>query len=600
MNLKNKLILLLLISGSILILLLYIAYRFTLHPSQEKQKGIFVDKLEKRLRIALAVEEKNIALLSANWADWESLALYVKSPSPEFEAEVFTDEIFNEDMIDVALVVPVKGDILFCKGYKNSEFLGPEHMKLSSVIDRIRSHIERQPKTMTAVISSGAGPVMIAAAPILGSESSKRLLGILLLGRFIDRKMMTNISAYTMEVVQSLDVEPGQLKDFYSRNMQGKDLFYKEDGETLKVYHLLKDINDEPAVVLVTSSDNEIFRVMNRHVIALVAFSLIAVVFLGVRIYFSIDKHIVKRVLTISRSMSKIEGLKDLSRRINKDNKSDEISRLVTDINIMLDKLEQEKTSREIAERSMITQGKLASIGRLASCIGHEVNNPLLAISNSIQVIKKLSRSKSTVFKEAIEISESELHRIRDIISSLLDFQRDHKKKLSQVDVKEVILKSLGVLEWSKKLGKTRVIRSLDDHCFVCGSPDRLKQVFINFIVNAVEAMENTTTEPLLQIDAKCSADRDFVEIHIADNGPGIPDEIKGHLFEPFVSTKETKGVGLGLYISYKIIDNHQGEIVYNDQYEKGAHFIIKLPVSSNSETCMERRKPLQSVAVER
>jgi C4-dicarboxylate-specific signal transduction histidine kinase len=255
----------------------------------------------------------------------------------------------------------------------------------------------------------------------------------------------------------------------------------------------------------------------------------------------------------------------------------------------MLDNLENEKVKRENAERTMITQGKLVSIGRLASCISHEINNPLLAIGNSVQVIKKISRSKSSLFKDALEMCESEIERISDIISSLLDFHRLEKDEFTHLEVKEIIQKSLDVLKWCKKLGTVKIIQKMENNCLVNGSSAKLKQVFINFILNAAEALESdkqgnesqygtNQTDGTLRIEVKHNKRENVVQIHFLDNGPGIPEEVKGHLFEPFVSTKETKGVGLGLYVSYKIIGNHKGEIIYNKNYKKGTHFIIKLP----------------------
>jgi signal transduction histidine kinase len=584
MSLKNKLIFLFIISGSILILLLYIAFQLTLRPSQKEQKLIFVEKLKNRMRIALAVEEKSIKLLGANWADWDSMTNYVENPSPEFEADVFPREIFNEDLMDIVLVTRVDEGILYYKGYKNKWFLDLGDMNIIRDINKIRALVKRKPTAIHAVIASGGGPVMMVATPIMAGTGNKRLAGILFLGRFIDKNMLKKVSDITMENVLALDMDEQQLNDFYYNRMLGKELYYEDEKDKLTVYYILKDINRKPAMILYTTSDNEIFLVINRHVIALVIFILSSIVFLGLRLYLSIDRHIVKRVLNISSTMGKIEGLKDLSRRISMEESSDEIGHLVTDINVMLDRLESEKKSREIAERSMITQGKLASIGRLASCIGHEVNNPLLAISNSIQVIKKISRSKSEIFKEALEISESELDRIRDIISSLLDFHRYQKEVYTDIDVVEVLSQSLNVLAWSKKLGHTNVVQRMSQACIICGSPARLKQVFMNFIVNAVEAMENIAAEPNLEIRVNYSADQNFVEVHFMDNGPGIPEDIKRHLFEPFVSTKEIKGVGLGLYISYKIINNHRGEIFLDDEYPLGTHFIIKLPAQINGE----------------
>lgn len=594
MTLKQKMVLSLIITGGILVLLFYTAFHVTIRPSLEGQKAIYIETLKKKIRIALSIEKKNIAIHCNNWANWEGMAHYVKSPSHEFETEVFPDMIFHEDIMDVVLVVnvaddPSKEEILFYKGYKDNNFLDFNQMGIHNEIRQIKDSIKRRPADIRTLFNSGVGPLIVVANPIISVEKFKKVAGVLILGRFIDEKMQAKISRYTMEKISSLSLDPKTLDDIYTRHMKGKDLFYRENNDNLDIYYLLKDIHQRPAMILYTQVNNQLFRGVYQHFIIFILITILSIIFLGLMLYYFIQKHIIIRMQDISKTMDKIESLDDLSRRIKIDKKIDEISQLVSSINLMLDKLDIEKVKRENAERTMITQGKLVSIGRLASCIGHEINNPLLAIANSLQVIKKISRSKSSLFKDALEICEAEIERISDIISSLLDFHRLEKEEFTYLEVQEIIQKSLDVLKWSKKLGSVKIIPKIENNCLVYGSSAKLKQVFINFILNAAEAMESADrgnksqagtkdTDNTLRIEAKNNKGKNVVEIHFIDNGPGIPEEVKGHLFEPFVSTKEAKGVGLGLYVSYKIIDNHKGEIIYNNNYKNGTHFIIKLP----------------------
>lgn len=594
MTLKQKMVLSLIVSGSILIALFYTAFHVTICTSLEDQKLIFIEMLKHKIRIALSIEKKNITIHCCSRGNRKSMAHYVKNPSREFETEVFPDMIFHEDIMDVVLVVKLalktsKEEILFYKGYKGKKFLNFNQMRINNEIQKITDSIKRKPTVISTLLNSSAGPLIVAANPITSSEKLKKVIGVLILGRFIDEKMLGKISRYTLEEISTFSIDPKAVDNFYSRQMKKNDLFYRETSDNLDVFYLLKDIHQRPAMILYTQVNNQLFRVVNQHFISFIVISALSILFLVLLLYYSIKKHIFIRMQDISNTMDKIESLEDLSRRIKMDKKYDEISHLISSINLMLDKLENEKVKRENAERTMITQGKLVSIGRLASGISHEINNPLLAIGNSLQVIKKISRSKSSLFKDALEICESEILRISDIISSLLDFHRLGKDKFTPLEVKEIILKSLDVLKWGKKLGSVKVIQKMSNNCFVYGSSAKLKQVFINFILNAAEAMESAKqstesqdrtndTDGTLRIEVKNNLGQNVVEIHFLDNGPGIPEEVKDHLFEPFVSTKEAKGVGLGLYVSYKIIDNHKGEIIYNNNCKKGTHFIITLP----------------------
>ena len=120
--------------------------------------------------------------------------------------------------------------------------------------------------------------------------------------------------------------------------------------------------------------------------------------------------------------------------------------------------------------------------------------------------------------------------------------------------------------------------------------------MFINFISNAAEAVASQGDEneggkmEKIRIQALLTEGpaRRCAEVHFIDNGPGLSDNVKSSLFEPFVTTKDDKGVGLGLYISYKIVGNHGGEIVYDEDYKAGAHFIIRLPLDRRKEERIE------------
>jgi len=585
MNIKKKFTLLLIVCGIVLIGVFHLAFIMIVRPSLEDQKILFIKNFKEKIKSAMDMEEQSIAILSSNWSEWGSLARYLESPSAEFELNNFSSDIF--DMIDLLIVANYQKDYLFARGYKDKKFFEMNQLHISEKIEEIKWEIKRKPNRITGIITSGIGPILIVAQPIITGEQLKRVTGVTVMGQCIDQQMIDKITTNVSDKVNTFSNDPSKIMDFYTNQMGAKDLHYVEQEDSLTLYYLIRDRDQKPAAIFYSSSDNKIFKIVNQHSRRFLLITFVCVILFGLLLYVAIETQIIRRITRISNTMKEIEGLEDLSKRISTDKKKDEIEYLVSNFNSMLDKLEQEKIKRENAEKAMIMNGKLASIGRLASSIGHEVNNPLLAISNSIQVIKKISKSKASLFHEAIEISESEISRIRELISSLLDFHRLGKEEFSLLDVSQVITKTLDVLRWSKKLGETSIVEELDKDAWILGSADKLKQVFINFVANAVEAMEslNRVEKGVLQIKVKKSATSNFIEVHFFDDGPGIPENIKATLFEPFVSTKGVKGVGLGLYISYKIIDTHHGEIIYDETYKEGTHFIIKLPKGKRNES---------------
>jgi signal transduction histidine kinase len=521
-------------------------------PSLSDQKEIYIKKLHKKIRVALAIEEEKIGILCKDWSDWDSLVRYLKYPGEEreFKTTALPDAMFTDGMVDLVVILDPGEKILLFKNYRPDKgFVGLKATGIRREIIKIHRRTRRKPGAVKGTINTPYAPIMFVANPIMDRNYSHRREGTLIMGRCVDQRMLQRFSSYTVEKIQSLDFDQQQLIDFCSKHMkEKKDVHYLETEEKITVFHLLKDINKNPAMLLYTETDNRLFRVMSRHLVSFILITVSLIFSLGLMLYISIDKYLLKRMLAISEQMKKIEGFSALSIRIYTDNKNDEVSYLISDINHSLDRLEQEKIKRENAEKTMIKQGKLASIGRLTSSIAHEISNPLMAISSSVQVIKKVWRGKNqddpALVREAVEISESEVERIRDIISGLLDFHRLDKEGFSMVNLKDLVLQSMSILNWSKKLDAIEITTELEEDLFIYCSPVKLKQVLINFM----------------------------------DDGPGLPPEVRKSLFEPFVTTKEDKGVGLGLYISYKIIELHDGEIIHNEHYKQGTHFMIRLP----------------------
>ncbi|MGE5340769.1 MAG: ATP-binding protein [Candidatus Omnitrophota bacterium] len=592
MSLKTKLTLLIIICSLAMILTFRFMFELIVQPSLEKQKIIFIQNTKDKIGLALTNEKDIISHFCDQVLKLEDIPHYIQYPSREFENDMFPDEIIDSKaFVDLVAVTNLQNNYLFFKSCDWSsdkkKFVTVSELGIGKAIRKIKDNIRGYPAKDSGIISSTRGAILYVAEPIFSKQQVKKTIGVLIMGRFFNHYTTKRIQGFTASPIAANAFFPGKSKEKkYIRVATNNDLYYKDDPDKLYIYYSLNNIFNNPAVTVITSNDNKIFLEIQEKTTAFLFVTFASLILFGLMLYLAVDTQIVKRVLKVSGTMKEIEGLEDLSKRITGYGRKDEIAYLAANFNAMLDKLEQEKINRENVEKIMIINSKMASIGRLASCMGHEINNPLLSISNSIQVLKKIGCNDPDVFQEVIEISESEVARIREIIASLLDFQRLEGEEFTQVKVSDIMRKSIDILRLSKKLGNTRIIPNFDDPFPVFGSPVKLEQVFIHFILNAVEAMENMTGDRhlpcdlMIEIKAYTEKESDhFVEIRFQDNGPGVPEEIKKTLFEPFVSTKGIKGVGLGLYLSYKIIRNHNGEIIYDETYKQGAHFIIKLPI---------------------
>ena len=344
----------------------------------------------------------------------------------------------------------------------------------------------------------------------------------------------------------------------------------------LSVYHILK-VNG-------LDSNSE------QHVLYFVFAVLFFLSLSGILLYFFIDRAINFRIIKISQSMKNIQGLEDLSIRIPEDSHKDEISSLITALNETLDKLESEKDARKKLEKTLITQEKLTSIGRVSSNIIHEINNPVLCISNCLKVLNKHKLNRSTDVKEALNIAEGEINGIRNIINGLLDFHRINNGTFIPISLNDIIQESLNLLKWGDNKQPGKIITRLQDDFYVMASKGELKQVIINLILNALEALDGKNGK--VHIETSRAVDPNFVELHIFDNGPGVSPDIKDRIFEPFATTKEDKGIGLGLYIVYNLVKDLSGSIIYDDSFKEGAHFRVKLPLVEKEKSAANKTQP--------
>ena len=330
-----------------------------------------------------------------------------------------------------------------------------------------------------------------------------------------------------------------------------------------------------------------------------VVYSFFGIGVLGVGIvvllYFFITSGITRPLREMAAATGKIaEG--DLSIELSSKSK-DEIGRLAQSFNHMLMRLKQarkeledygrvleekvEERTRELTQMQdhLIQSEKLASMGQLSASIAHEVNNPLSgALIYNQLIAKKISRGEFD--REAIlnylSKMEHELSRSTKLIRSLLDFSVQSEPKFKEVNVNEVLNRALelGIHAGSKE--NTRVEKDLQPLPTFMVDPDQLEQVFVNLIMNALQAMPAGG-----KLTLRTFLENRELKIAVRDTGCGIPPENLTKIFTPFFSTKkEVKGVGLGLSVSYGIIQGLKGRIEVESKVGEGTTFTVCLPIT--------------------
>jgi signal transduction histidine kinase len=221
-----------------------------------------------------------------------------------------------------------------------------------------------------------------------------------------------------------------------------------------------------------------------------------------------------------------------------------------------------------------IQADKLSSLGRMAAGIAHEINNPLSGILlYSSNLAKKVPETGP--LKKGLEVIIHETMRCRGIIQDLLEFSRQREPVTALADLNGVINKALSILANEFRINRITLEESLSDHIpNVLIDVNQIEQVFINFFMNAIEAVQGQG-----QVSVRSFRDEDDqgVVVEIQDSGIGIPQEHLEKIFEPFFSTKP-KGTGLGLAVNYGIIQKHRGQIRVSSQPGRGTTMTIRLP----------------------
>ena len=214
--------------------------------------------------------------------------------------------------------------------------------------------------------------------------------------------------------------------------------------------------------------------------------------------------------------------------------------------------------------RKMYRADRLATLGQLAAGAAHEIRNPLTSIRSTIQYFKKdfKDQTKAKMFDGIIE----EVDRINKIIEGLLSFSKPTKPEIEQVDLEKLLNQTFNLVSTTTDKRKIEMNLSFNvDEKFIRADPSQLKQVFLNLIMNSIEAMKdggiiNIVTELKRRVIQLIPESRYSFYISFQDTGEGIPRENLEHLFDPFFTTKKD-GTGLGLSICYSIIHQHQGDI---------------------------------------
>jgi two-component system NtrC family sensor kinase len=245
-------------------------------------------------------------------------------------------------------------------------------------------------------------------------------------------------------------------------------------------------------------------------------------------------------------------------------------------------KVEERTAELKATQSQLLHSGKLAAVGALAATVAHEINNPLTGVYTYIKLMeRKIGQGQYGTedvekYKGYLDTMRREVERTTAIVQNLLDFTRPKEPVRKRLDLVKVVEESLSLIRNKLSLNNVEVVNLMKPLPEILADPAHMKQVFLNLLINACEAMEKGGT---LTIRSECSEGENTATVAVRDTGVGIGPENLARIFDPFFSTKE-KGTGLGLSVVNGIVTRHNGKVEVDSIPGKGTEVRVTLPIT--------------------
>ncbi len=254
------------------------------------------------------------------------------------------------------------------------------------------------------------------------------------------------------------------------------------------------------------------------------------------------------------------------------------VEELLAHINSLSTENERLEKRLKASQAQLVQSGKMAAVGQLAAGVAHEVNNPLQIILSRVQLLMIRHQEKDGLVTD-LRLIESNVKRISRIIRSLLDFARHNsgEEEHKEIDLVYLVNQTLNLMHHLLEKGKVdaRIHVEGEQASRIAGNTGEMEQVFLNLIINALQAMPEEGGD--LEIDIDRTDDQ--VVVRLQDSGEGIPEENLPRIFDPFFTTREESGgTGLGLSIIFGIVEKHNGRIEVDSDVGQGTTFTLSFP----------------------
>jgi two-component system NtrC family sensor kinase len=452
-----------------------------------------------------------------------------------------------------------------------------------------------------------AGMVLMSAVPVF--DKDEKLIGVVYAGVLLnhDYTIVDEVKQTVFQGVVYKDKDIGTATIFQD-DVRISTNVYGEDGERAVGTRVAKDVYEQVVVkgeqylgrayvvnnwyiaayepirgyngdilgiLYVGILEQKYTDIKNQTMQAFLVITFVGVV-ISIFIALYISRRISKSVGTLAKASKQLAG-GNLETRVARTS-NDELGDLADNFNFMANALrERDDKLKEYAKKKIMESERLALIGQLSANVAHELNNPLQGIVTYSNLLLEGEACNEETRSSAEKIA-IQANRCRDIIRGLLDFSRHRNPDKTLCSVNNLLRRCVSLVDRQTIFHNIEIVMNLDESDpLVVVDPSQVERVFLNLIINAADAMDNSGTLTLITGQDKAMK---CVEIKVRDTGHGISEENMEKIFDPFFTTKETgHGVGLGLAISFGIVNEHNGAINVESESGKGTTFTVSFPL---------------------
>jgi len=575
MNIRKKTLIVIIITFIFLIILLYIISRVILLGGFIDLEKKTVTRNVERAVNALQDEYLSLAAITGDWAPWDETYKFIEDLNKSYINDNLNKSTLVNLRVNLIFFIDSSGEMVFSKGVDLVSGKEIHAGSLNGFFSDTSPLLNHQSTTSSVVgiIMFQGRPMIVSSRPILTNEWKGPSRGTLIMGRFIDDAEVNRLRDITS---LSINIYKLSALDLPYDVRQVKDHFLKETGiwirplnrDYIAGYIMLKDIYGQPALILKVDTVREIYLQGKRSLYYFILSFLLVAIVIGMVNMLLLDMTVLSRLYLLSNSVDNIGLIKDLSLKKLLPGE-DEIASLACTIDSMLERLDASSEQIRHADR-------LATIGKFASGIAHELNEPLGNILGFAQLAKQYPSLPEQTVADLEKIEKSSLY-AREIVKKLLLFARQVPSHKVTLNINEIIKDSLYFFEGKCEQSGIEVIIQLSETLPpVTADPSQMTQILINLVTNAIHAMPDGG-----RLEIKTYSSEDSISLIVADTGKGMNDETKKHIFNPFFTTKDVdQGTGLGLAVVHGIVSSHGGHIKIDSKEGKGARFEIQIPLT--------------------